>query len=1027
MGSVMRPISFRDLLTWIIEERYKHNSVFGIPQAKFFQKKTNTSLQLFGEYLDTPIGPAAGPHTQLAQNIVASYLCGGRFFELKTVQVLDRLDIPKPCIDAGDECYNVEWSTELTVEEAFAEYVKAWFLLHVIQKELWDAEQRGFIFNMSVGYDLQGIKSPKVDKFIEGLKDASRTSIFQECKAVLKEEIKKFTRVDEGFIDSISPNICQSVTLSTMHGCPPGEIETICRHLLAQKKLHTFVKLNPTLLGYEFVKEALAGMGYGYIQLKEESFSHDLQYDDGLALLKRLQGFAREHGRGFGVKLSNTLAVKNNRGALPGEEMYLSGRALYPLTINLAARLAAEFAGQLKISYAGGGDVFNVPQIFATGIWPLTVATTLLKPGGYLRLKQLAGTLETQVQDGEASAVDVEKLAGLAAASLKHPDYLKEKRGTGSRKVGKKLPLTNCFIAPCTAGCPVGQDVPEYIRLVGEKRYLDAYELIITKNPLPFITGSLCPQFCAEKCTRLDYDEPVCIREVKKLAAARGGAHRLQNRGARERKDLARVAVIGAGPSGLAAGYFLARAGLDVTVFDRREKPGGTVQYIIPPFRISGEAINGDLELIKGAGVTFKLGADPGFSVAGLQRQGYKYIYLAIGAGKAKALSLKAGEEKVVNAVDFLEQFKDGRVSVQLGKRVAVIGGGDVAMDAARAALRVAGVEKVYIIYRRTREYMPARREELKAALAEGITLKELLAPHSWSGGVLQCQKMRPGEPDASGRPGVVPLAGEFENIPVDAVISAIGQEVDYHFLQKNGIEINAPGQIAIDPATNETNIKNVFLGGDALRGPATIVEAIADGGRVARAILAREGIGLPTCNPGNYFEERERLRQINLKKGILRAPGSHPEKENERCLECGFACNICTEVCPNRANIAVEAAGSSLRQVNQVIHVDGMCNECGNCATFCPYDGAPYKDKLTLFWREDDFDNSRNDGFLLLSGGEKPLFKLRIDGRIYRVAFDASGTAADVGVDRGILDLVWAVFRGYRHLFCGAHAAGRL
>ncbi|WP_406676748.1 putative selenate reductase subunit YgfK [Moorella sp. ACPs] len=1016
MGSVMRPIPFRKLLSWILEEREKYSSVFGISQVKFFEKKTSASLQLFGEYLDTPIGPAAGPHTQLAQNIVASYLCGGRFFELKTVQVLDQLDIPKPCIDAGDECYNVEWSTELTVEEAFAEYVKAWFLLHVLQKELWDLEQRGFIFNMSVGYDLKGIKSPKVDKFIEGLKDASQTGIFQECKKILKEEIKRFARVDEGFIDSISPNICNSVTLSTMHGCPPAEIETICRYLLAEKKMHTFVKLNPTLLGYTFVKDALARMGYNYIHLKEESFSHDLQYDDGLALLKRLQGFAREHGRSFGVKLSNTLPVKNTKGELPGEEMYLSGRALYPLTINLAARLAAEFAGRLKISYAGGGDAFNVPHIFATGIWPITVATTLLKPGGYLRLKQIAEELEPYLQDMVSDTVDVEKLAELAAGAFKDPDYHKEKRGGSSRKLVKKLPLTDCFIAPCTAGCPIGQDIPEYIRLVGEKRYLEAYELIIAKNPLPFITGSLCPQFCAAKCTRLDYDEPVCIREIKRMAAENGCRAYLQQRVKTERKSPARVAVIGAGPAGLAASYFLARAGLNVTIFDKREKPGGTVAYIIPPFRIAGEAIARDLELVKGAGVEFKLGIDPDFSLAQLKREGYKYVYLAIGAGEPKALDLKVGGEKVVSAIEFLEKFKAGRSVVQLGKKVAVIGGGDVAMDAARAALRVAGVEKVYIIYRRTKEYMPARREELQEALAEGIILKELLSPHSWSGGVLQCQKMQLGEPDASGRRSVVPLEGEFENIAVDAVISATGQGVDYGILKKNGIEVNAQGEIAINPATNETNVENVFLGGDALRGPATIVEAIADGSKVARAILAREGIGRQTSTLVS-FEEGKRLQQINLKKGTLQAAAPDLEKEHERCLECGFACNICTEVCPNRANIAVEVAGGSLQQINQIVHVDGMCNECGNCATFCPYDGAPYKDKLTLFWSEDDFTNSQNNGFLLLTAGEKPVFKLRVDGRVLQVTFDASGRA-DVDLEKGILDLVWAVFKGYRYLF---------
>ncbi|MBE3573532.1 MAG: putative selenate reductase subunit YgfK [Moorella humiferrea] len=1015
MGDVMRPLPFRKLLTWILEEKEKYGTIFGIPQEKFFKKENGPRLQLFGEDLETPIGPAAGPHTQLAQNIVAAYLCGGRFFELKTVQVLDQLDIAKPCIDAEDECYNVEWSTELTVEEAFAEYVKAWFLLHVLQKELWNEDRRGFIFNMSVGYDLQGIKSPKVDQFIEGLKDAASTAVFQECRQVLKEECRKFTRVDEDFIDGISPHICRSVTLSTLHGCPPAEIETICRYLVAEKKLNTFVKLNPTLLGYDFVKETLAAMGYNYISLKEESFSHDLQYEDGLALLKGLKEFAREQGRSFGVKLSNTLPVKNTRGQLPGEEMYLSGRALYPLTINLAARLAAAFAGELKISFAGGGDAFNITGIFATGIWPITVATTLLKPGGYTRLQQIAGELEPYLPQAAGDKIDKDLLAGLADGALKNPAYLKEKRKVRNRKLDKKLPLTDCFIAPCTVGCPIGQDIPEYIRLVGEKRYLEAYELIIAKNPLPFITGTICPQFCATKCTRLDYDEPVCIRTVKKVAAEGGYQAYRQKSGKGEGKTPAKVAVIGAGPAGLAAGYFLARAGMDVTIFDKKEKPGGTIQYVIPPFRIDSEAIARDVELVRGTGVELRLGIDPEFSVEALKKEGYKYIFLAIGAGSSQPLKLSTGGERVISAIDFLSRFKAGGNKMNLGRKVVVIGGGDVAMDAARAAIRVDGVEKVSIVYRRTKEYMPANREELQAALAEGVLLKELLAPLSWAEGVLRCQRMELGEPDPSGRRGVVPREGEFEDIEVDAVIAAVGQEVDYEILHKNGIKVDHRGAVIVNPATNETNVENVFIGGDALRGPATIVEAIADAARAARAILAREGLTLP--ERPEYPEAPDKAwGRITLKKGVLQNAASDAAKEHERCLECGTICNICTEVCPNRANIAIKVDGG-FKHGEQIVHVDGMCNECGNCATFCPYDGAPYKDKLTLFWREDDFNASDNSGFLLVSGGERPIFKVRLEGRVFEVALDAPDLSGDKGYEK-ILSIIRSVYQNYKYMF---------
>ncbi|MDN5344464.1 MAG: putative selenate reductase [Clostridia bacterium] len=1008
MGGIMQPVPFRKLLHWILAEYQQHRSIFGIPQEKFYRPRGGTSRQLFGEYLEGAIGPAAGPHTQMAQNIAAAYLAGGRFFELKTVQVLDKLDIEKPCIDAGDEGYNVEWSTELAIEEAFSEYVKAWFLLHVLQKELWGIDARGFIFNMSVGYDLKGIQSPRVDKFIEGLKDASATAVFQECKAVLREEVNSFTAMDAEFIDNISPHICTSVTLSTMHGCPPAEIETICRYLLGEKELHTFVKLNPTLLGYEFVRDTLAGMGYSYILLKRESFSHDLQYDEGLALLKRLQDFAREQERGFGVKLSNTLPVQNLKGDLPGEEMYLSGRALYPLTINLAARLATEFAGRLRISYAGGADAFNAGRIVATGIWPVTMATTLLKPGGYLRLQQIAGELASSLPGDGRDTVDVEKLAELAASAFRDPDYMKEKRGAGSRKIARQLPLIDCFIAPCTVGCPIGQDIPEYIRLVGEKRYGEAFELITTKNPLPFITGTICPQPCAAKCTRLDYDEPVRIRALKKVAATWGFRAYRQQAIPGAGKKPARVAIIGAGPAGLAAGYFLARAGLDVTIFDRREKPGGTVAYVIPDFRIPAEALASDLELIRGTGVTFQLGADPNFDIARLKRDGYQYVFLATGAGKSQPLALESCDGPVLAAVEFLEQYKADRGAVRLGKRVAVIGGGNTALDTARAALRVEGVERVYIIYRRTREYMPASREELKEALAEGVVLKELLAPRAWVAGVLHCQKMRLAEPDATGRPVAVAREGEFEDLAVDSVLAAIGQEVDYSFLARNGIQVDGRGRVAVDPATNETGVADVFLGGDALRGPATIVEAIADGSKVARAILAREGLAWPAAEVKVAFDSQQRLAALQEKKGVLQNAAPGLDREHKRCLECSYICHTCTEVCPNRANIAV---GS------QVLHVDGLCNECGNCATFCPYTGAPYRDKLTLFWSAADFDDSPNSGFLLLSGGEEPVFKVRLAGRVQEVKFDARGRAV-ASLEKDVLDLIWAAYQGHRYLF---------
>jgi putative selenate reductase len=1016
MSDKMTQIPFRKLIDWVLTEFKQSKTIYGIPEAKFYRKPNNQHIRLFGEDLDTPVGPAAGPHTQLAQNIVASYLSGSRFFELKSVQIMDELEFPKPCIRAEDECYNTEWSTELPIMGAFDEYVKAWFVLHVLQKELFNQSDRRFMFNMSVGYDLKGIQSPKVDQFVEGLKDASETAIFKECRAVLIEGLGRFEQMDQSFVETISPNICTSITLSTMHGCPPAEIEAIIKYLISEKKLHTFVKMNPTLLGYEYVRNTFDKMGYKYIELKEESFTHDLQFKDGIEMLKRLKAFALDNKKDFGVKMSNTLPVKIMKSELPGSEMYMSGRALYPLTINLAYKLATEFNGDLKISYSGGADAFNIDRIFETGIQPITVATTLLKPGAYMRFKQLADLLDPLMANQESSKLNMEKLKALAESAFDDANHLKEKRDVISRKTELKLPVTDCFIAPCTVGCPIEQDVPEYLRLVGEKRYEEAFDVIVSKNPFPFITGTICTHNCMTKCTRLDYDESVHIRGQKLVAAEKGYEGYMQKISALKPKSSAKVAVIGAGPSGLAAAYFLAKGGMEVTVFDKREKAGGTVEYLIPDFRISREAISKDIALIEKMGVKFKFGIDPNVSVAEYKAKGFQYFYLAIGAGKTNALDLKGDTNRVMGAISFLEAFNANRDGLKLGKNVAVVGGGNSAMDAARAALRVKGVENVTIIYRRTKDYMPADKEELNYAVEDGVIFKELLAPVSLNEGVLKCRTMELGQPDASGRRSPVTKAGVFEELPIDTVLAAIGELIDYDLLKSNGIEIGDKGKILVNDETLETSVNDVYIGGDALAGPWTVVGAIKHGTQVAKAILNKEQFELNQEFESRIsFNHEIQLLEIAEKKGVMK-PVFDQEQESSRCLECNKVCNICAEVCPNRANVMIPVVGQGLTNHNQILHMDGMCNECGNCATFCPYSSEPYKAKLTLFWSEKDFKESTNSGFLFVGDGAEAVVKLRLAGEIIQVKFDEAGIA-DVPIKDSIAAFVWTVIKQYGYL----------
>ncbi len=945
MSDIMKPIEFRKLMQWITDENSQHQSIFGISISNFFKNKHNTEINVFRKNCETTIGPAAGPHTQLAQNIVAAYLCGGRFFELKTVQKIDNLEIEKPCIDAEDEAYNTEWSSEFSVPGAYDEYLKAWVVLHFLQKKLFNTSPK-FVFNMSVGYDLEGIKTQKIDSFIENLKDASSNQLFEKYVTIVRnifhEELK------------ISPIISDSVTLSTMHGCPPDEIENICSYLLTEKKLNTFVKLNPTLLGYDFVSKTLKNLGYNSIVLDSKSFENDLKFDDAVSMIKRLKQLAKTSGKTFGVKLSNTLGVKNNRGLLPGDEMYMSGKSLFPLTINLASKLAEKFDGNLNVSYSGGAYAFNISQIISTGIKPVTIATDLLKPGGYSRLKQCAENIKEIPEK-----LNLEKLSTLAKDSLNDKKYAKKEYVTS--KLKKNLPLFDCYIAPCVEACPINQNVPEYLRLIAEKRFVEAFELITSKNPLPHITGFICDHQCMLNCTRNEYEEPLLIRELKKVAAIEGfSTFSFEKNILKHEKNNIKIAIIGAGPSGLSAAYFLARTGFDVTVFDKRQKPGGVVQYAIPRFRIPQWAIDNDIELVKKQGVNFQLGENENFSVEKLKDDGFKYIHLAIGAGNSRELSLEKNDSKIYNSIEFLEEFNahltKGAMKLALGKNIAIIGGGNSAMDSARAAKKIPGVENVYIIYRRTIEQMPADREELDAALEDEIIFKELLLPVEFENFRLKCQIMKLGEPDASGRKRPEPVEGKFEILEIETVISAIGEFVDKDILAKNKITLKN---------SVETSIENVFVGGDALRGPSTVIESIADGRKVAFEIIEKENIQIPKELENSFNNVDWEKDILNAKTELQNQSEKDFQAEAQRCLACNYLCNKCVEVCPNRANIAVAVDGS-FKNSNQIIHLDALCNECGNCTTFCPYNGAPYKDKLTLFLTKEDFENSDNDGFYL-------------------------------------------------------------
>ena len=993
MSDRMTPIPFGKLMNWILEEQ-KKGTVFGVHRP--FVADPKNTYEIFGRKLETPFGPAAGPHTQLAQNIVAAYVTGSRFFELKTVQKLDGEDLPvsKPCIKADDECYNCEWSTELYVPQAFDEYVKAWFACKVLAKECGLGDMDGFQFNMSVGYDLDGIKTEKIDRFIEGMKDASQTPIFNECRAWLLENADKFEKVTREDIEGISPAVCNCATLSTLHGCPPQEIERIARYLLEEKQVHTFIKCNPTLLGYEYARELMDSMGYDYVAFGDFHFKDDLQYSDAVPMLERLQALADEKGLEFGVKITNTFPVDVKANELPSEEMYMSGKSLYPLSMSVALKLAKDFGGKLRVSYSGGADYFNIKDIVDAGIWPVTMATTMLKPGGYQRLEQIA-RLFAKDEAKAFAGVDAARVEALLEAVKTDKHHVKAVKPLPSRKIKRPVPLTDCFVAPCEEGCPIHQDITAYLKLMGAGKAEEALEVILQKNPLPFITGTICAHNCMSKCTRNFYETPVNIRRTK-LEAAEGGFEAVMAKLKKPEITSGKTAaVVGGGPAGMAAAYFLARGGMKVTLFEKEEKLGGVVRNVIPGFRISDEAIDNDAKLIEAMGVTIVTGKEIG-SVDEVKKD-YDYVVLALGASTPGVLRLEKGEAK--NALEFLAQFKATDGNVDLGENVVVIGGGNTAMDTARAAKRNKGVKKVSLVYRRTKRYMPADAEELEMAIDDGVEFAELLSPVKLESGLLYCKKMVLGDYDASGRRSVVET-DEVVTVPADTVIAAVGEKVPGAFYEANGIALDARGRVQANQDTLETGREGVYAVGDGLYGPATVVEGIRDGKKAAEAILGR-------AVAEDLFSLSD-ADNIYGRKGNL-AEEDEKDVDSKRCLSCNSYCENCVEVCPNRANIALVVPGM---ERHQIIHVDYMCNECGNCKSFCPWDSAPYLDKFTLFANEKDMEDSKNQGFVVLDK-ETGACKVRLQGKVT----DYVAGAANDAVPEGIAKIIGTVIRDYAYM----------
>ncbi len=1022
MSDKFHPISLKQLLQLILDEFARDNSIFGIPEVLFFNPNQHSqfSTELFNQKLHTPLGVAAGPHSQLSQNIVAAWLMGARYIELKTVQTLDEIEVSKPCIDMQDEGYNCEWSQELKINESFNEYLNGWIIIHILNHKFGWGKGTGTIFNMSVGYNMQGIMNDNVQWFFEKMNDCSAE--LSEKAEEIREVYPQIDKID------IPSTLSNNITLSTMHGCPANEIEHIAGYFLENKNLHTLVKLNPTLLGPALLRDILNHELNFKTCVPDKAFEHDLKYPDAINIIKSLQKTARDKNLQFGLKLTNTLESVNKKNIFDSEVemMYMSGRALHPIAINLAKVLQQEFKGELLLYFSGGADAFNFSDLISCGFKTVTVCSDILKPGGYMRLNQYFDQIDESfktigseninsfiIKSSDKKIIKDSALSNLVRYSgevLKSKKYKREYIKTPDIKTRLELGYFDCISAPCRDTCATNQDIPDYMYFTSINQPDKAFEVILRTNPFPSITGMVCDHLCQEKCTRLNYDEPLLIREVKRFISEQDEVKLkpIETNGIK-------VAIIGAGPSGLSCAYYLALAGFAVDVFEAKSKAGGMVRFAIPGFRLTEEAIEKDFRRVAELGV--KIHFDTKIDSEKFQslKNNFDYLFIGTGAQLSTSLNIEGIESKgVIEPLDFLFRVKQGK-GVTIGKNVVIIGGGNTAMDAARTAFRLVGIEgKVSIVYRRTFNEMPADQGEIKAVLDEGIEILELVAPEKIiqkNGRVeaLSCCKMELKGVDSKGRPSPVKIKNSEFEISCDTVIPAIGQNSDIDFITSDFL--------VADTKTYKTKIGNVFIGGDALRGASTAINAIADGRKVAEQIIGSSGIVFSINKPGDRknFKKKElilkrskRLFAPNLEELALSDRRNFKSvsktidkksivEEASRCLYCDEICNICTTVCPNFANYSYEISpvryelqkaianddGNTtilndkvfeVKQRYQIINIANFCNDCGNCNSFCPTSSAPYKEKPKFYLTISSFNDAEEGYYLAKFKGRKNL-----------------------------------------------------
>ncbi len=537
--------------------------------------------------------------------------------------------------------------------------------------------------------------------------------------------------------------------------------------------------------------------------------------------------------------------------------------------------------------------------------------------------------------------------------------------------------------APCQLNCPAGIDVPSYIALIGQGRYDEAIEVIRKDNPFPWVCGLVCPNPCEHWCQRRHLDKSLCIKDLKGLAARmvmeKGNGYKIP-----ETKDRhsEKVAVIGSGPAGLTAAYFLAWEGYPVTVFEAMPEPGGLMITGIPEFRLPRDYVRREIQAIRDMGVEIVVNTPIGLDISldDLRKDGYKAFFLGIGAWDGLKLGIEGENDfpQVISALNFLKDVSFGK-KIKPANSVAVVGGGNAAIDAARTCVRL-GSQSVSIVYRRTRSEMPAHFEEIIQMAEEGIHVHQLTIPSKIVGSYgkidsLECLMATLGEPDETGRRRPVPIPESEYKMPVGAVIAAIGQKPDVRNHPGFGsLELTKTETIKVRSFNQQTSVDDIFAGGDAVTGPATVVQAIGGGKRAAFAMHAYlRKTPLPEKTSPRpramispivldyhtkAFIQRQEIPLIDLDRrmrtfdrvelGLDEIAG---KEEAKRCMRCDVCerCGKCVEVCRDRLGVSAIRffhAGESSLILKDYVHGLPKCIGCGSCVNICPTGALQMEDR---------------------------------------------------------------------------------